>query len=85
LGTTLDFSSNEISDSLGIKFDNTKASDWLKENAYNYGFVLSFPQGYENTTGFSYEPWHYRYIGRADALLMKNSGMILEEYLRSKN
>ena len=85
LGTTLDFSSNEINDSLGIKFGDTKASIWLKENAYKYGFALSFPQGYESVTGFSYEPWHYRYIGRANALEMKNSGIILEEYLRGKN
>mgnify|MGYP001135622192 CR=1 FL=1 len=70
LGTTLDFSSSEINDSLGIKFGDTKASAWLKENAYRYGFVMSFPQGYESVTGFSYEPWHYRYIGRSDALLI---------------
>jgi D-alanyl-D-alanine carboxypeptidase len=85
LGTTLDFSSNEINDSLGIKFGDTKASEWLKSNAYKYGFVLSFPLGYESVTGYSYEPWHYRYIGRSNALLMKNSGMILENFLRSKN
>jgi D-alanyl-D-alanine carboxypeptidase len=85
LGTTLDFSSNEISDSLGIKFGDTNASEWLKSNAYMYGFVLGFPQGYESVTGYGYEPWHYRYIGRSNALLMRNSGMILEEYLRSVN
>jgi D-alanyl-D-alanine carboxypeptidase len=85
LGTTLDFSSNEINDTLGIKFGDTNASGWLKENAYRYGFVLSFPQGYESTTGFSYEPWHYRYIGKENALEMKNSGRILETYLSSKN
>jgi D-alanyl-D-alanine carboxypeptidase len=85
LGTTLDFSSNEINDTLGIKFGDTKASDWLKENAYKYGFALSFPKGYESTTGFSYEPWHYRYIGKTNAQEMKSKGMILENYLRSKN
>ena len=85
LGTTLDFSSNEINDGLGTQFTNTKASTWLKENAYKYGFVIGYPQGYESVTGYSYESWHYRYIGRENALEMKNSGMILEEYLRSKN
>lgn len=85
LGTTLDFSSSEVNDTLGIKFGDTKASEWLKSNAYKYGFVLSFPQGYESITGYSYEPWHYRYIGRSNTLLMINSGMILEEYLRSIN
>lgn len=85
LGTTLDFSSNEVSDELGIRFADTKASDWLAKNAYKYGFVISFPQGYESVTGYSYEAWHYRYIGRTNALEMKNSGMILEKYLQSKN
>jgi D-alanyl-D-alanine carboxypeptidase len=85
LGTTLDFSSNEINDDLGISFGDSKASDWLQTNAYKYGFVLSFPQGYESVTGFSYEPWHYRYIGKENALEMHNRGMILEYFLQSKN
>jgi len=85
LGTTLDFSSNEIGDSLGSQFGNTEASRWLVENAYLYGFVIGYPQGYESTTGYSYESWHYRYIGKSNALEQKSSGMILETYLRSKN
>ncbi|MCD4756242.1 M15 family metallopeptidase [bacterium] len=85
LGTTLDFSSNEIGDALGSQFGGTKASNWLVENAYKYGFVIGYPQGYESTTGYSYESWHYRYIGKSNALEQRSSGMILEMYLRSKN
>lgn len=85
LGTTLDFSTNEIGDVLGSQFNNTKASNWLENNAYKYGFVIGYPQGYESTTGYSYESWHYRYIGKSNALEQKSSGMILEMYLRSKN
>ena len=85
LGTTLDFSSSEIGDVLGDSFGNTNASKWLIENAYKYGFVISYPKGYESVTGYKYESWHYRYIGKENALEMKNSGMILENYLRSKN
>jgi D-alanyl-D-alanine carboxypeptidase len=85
LGTTLDFSSSEIGDGLGGQFSNTKASNWLKGNAYKYGFVIGYPQGYESTTGYSYESWHYRYIGKSNALEQHSSGMILEMYLRSKN
>jgi D-alanyl-D-alanine carboxypeptidase len=85
LGTTLDFSSSEINDDLGIKFGDTQASAWLQTNAYKHGFVLSFPRGCESVTGYSYEPWHYRYIGKENALEMKNSGMILENFLKSKN
>lgn len=85
LGTAIDFSSSEIGDVLGDSFDNTNASKWLIENAYKYGFVISYPKGHENVTGYKYESWHYRYIGKENALEMKNSGMILENYLRSKN
>jgi len=85
LGTAIDFSSKEVSDTIGTRFSTTKASAWLQKNAYKYGFVISFPYGYERVTGFSYESWHYRYIGRTNALEMKNRGMILEEFLRSKN
>jgi D-alanyl-D-alanine carboxypeptidase len=85
LGTTLDFSTSEIDDKLGSQFDNTDASNWLKENAYKYGFVIGYPKGYETVTGYSYESWHYRYIGKENALEMRNSGQILETYLKSKN
>jgi D-alanyl-D-alanine carboxypeptidase len=85
LGTTIDFSTSEISDGLGGTFGGTKASQWLANNAYKYGFVISYPQGYESVTGYNYESWHYRYIGKEHAQDMVNSGMILELYLRSKN
>ncbi len=85
LGTAIDFSSKEVSDNIGTRFSTTKASAWLQKNAHKYGFVLSFPSGYEHVTGFSYESWHYRYIGKTNALEMKNRGMILEEFLRNKN
>ena len=85
LGTVIDFSSNEISDALGDRFANTNASKWLIQNAHKYGFVISYPLGYESTTGYKYESWHYRYIGTSNALEMENSGMILENYLRARN
>lgn len=85
LGTTLDFSSGEINDGLGGTFASTQASKWLADNAWEYGFVIGYPAGYESVTGYMYESWHYRYIGKANAQEMVNSGMILELYLRSKN
>jgi zinc D-Ala-D-Ala carboxypeptidase len=85
LGTAIDFSSSQVADGLGGSFSTTKASAWLAENAWQYGFVISYPSGYESTTGYSYESWHYRYIGVANAQEMHNSGMILEIYLESKN
>jgi len=85
LGTVVDFSSKEVSDSIGTRFSTTKASAWLQKNAYKYGFVMSFPYGYEYLTGYSYESWHYRYIGKTNVLEMRSRGEILEQYLRYKN
>jgi LAS superfamily LD-carboxypeptidase LdcB len=85
LGTAIDFSTNEIGDKLGDEFSNTKASKWLSQNAYKYGFVISYPKGYENITGYKHESWHYRYIGVENAQNMINSGKILELYLRDYN
>lgn len=85
LGTTIDFSTNEIGDALGDSFANTKASKWLIDNSYKYGFMLSFPKGYESITGYKFESWHYRYIGVANATEAFNQGKLLELYLRGYN
>ncbi len=85
LGTVIDFSSNEIGDRLGDEFANTNASKWLISNAYKYGFVLSFPKGYESITGYKFESWHYRYIGVQYAQEVATRGTILEAYLRENN
>lgn len=85
LGTAIDFSSSEIGDRIGDEFTNTNASKWLIENAHKYGFVLSYPKGYEHITGYKHESWHYRYIGVEYAKELKNTGLILEEYLQTYN
>ena len=59
LGTTIDFGS--ITDEYAI----TAPGIWLKNNAWQFGFSLSYPEGYEWLTGYRYEGWHYRYITRA--------------------
>lgn len=85
LGTAIDFSSSEITDGLSNIFQNTKASKWLIANSWKYGFIISFPYGYEVITGYSYESWHYRYIGIDNSTQVHNSGVILEQYLENKN
>lgn len=81
LGTAVDFGSKENGDVVGSSFDSTKAAKWLLDNAWKYGFVISYPKGKEIITGYNYESWHYRYIGKDNAKMMKESGLILEEYL----
>lgn len=44
-------------------FDKSPAFEWLKNNSYKYGFIMRYPEGKENITGYEYEPWHYRYVG----------------------
>lgn len=62
-------------------FAETAAYKWLKENAHNYGFILRFPEDKTGVTGYSYESWHYRYVGVDHAKEMHKSGATLEEYL----
>jgi D-alanyl-D-alanine carboxypeptidase len=64
LGTTIDFNS------LDQSFENTPEGLWLYNNAYKYGFILSYPLGMEALTGYKYEPWHYRYIGKNAAYMV---------------
>lgn len=54
---------------------------WLAANAYRFGFVVSYPDGKENITGYAYEPWHIRYVGKAVAQQVKDSGLTLHEFL----
>ena len=54
---------------------------WLKENAWKYGFILRYPEGEEDITGYSYESWHFRYVGRYHAERISALDLTLEEYL----
>ena len=60
LGTTLDFRTKENGGTLATSFDATDAYAWLADNAYKYGFVLSYPKG---NAYYMYEPWHWRFVG----------------------
>lgn len=62
-------------------FATTPAGEWLAANAYKYGFILRYPANTQNVTGYTYEPWHYRYIGTQVALAMHNKNVsTLEQY-----
>ncbi len=75
LGTAVDFGS--ITDA----FADTPAGKWLYENAWKYGFSLSYPNGYESLTGYRHEIWHYRYISRQAAYLEHAFFDSLQHYL----
>ena len=61
-------------------FEKTDAFMWLEKNAYKYGFVIRFPRDKEDITGYSYESWHWRYVGKQAAKIIKNENLTLEEY-----
>lgn len=84
LGTTVDIVSSETNYKLTKNFSNTRSAQWLSENAYKYGFVMSYPEGSEHVTGYTFEPWHFRYIGKENTLLYKRSGLTLIEYLQNQ-
>jgi LAS superfamily LD-carboxypeptidase LdcB len=82
LGTTIDITSPRIGWQLSQSMGDTPEGRWLEENAHRFGFALSYPLGEEATTGYAYEPWHYRYLGREAAAELHESGLILEVYLQ---
>ncbi|MDR0813308.1 MAG: M15 family metallopeptidase [Oscillospiraceae bacterium] len=64
-----------------LRFEKTPQYEWLLQNAYRYGFILRYPKEYTNITGYSYEPWHWRYVGIHAATKMHSEGVAtLEEY-----
>ena len=62
-------------------FNNTPEAKWIAENCYKYGFILRYPKGKENITGYMYESWHVRYLGKQLAKEVCDSGLTLEEFL----
>ena len=71
LGTTIDFTTKSLSGNLN-GFDKTDEYEWLVENAYKYGFVLSYPKG---NTYYRYEPWHWRFVGVSLSTYLKENNM----------
>jgi len=62
-GLTIDISASPAKCSLAACFADTEQGKWLAENAWKYGFILRYPEGQTDVTGYEFEPWHYRYIG----------------------
>lgn len=74
-GLAVDINATAMSDS------DDKVYDWLSQNSYKYGFIQRYPSNKVDVTKVEYEPWHYRYVGKAAAAEIHESGLSLEEYL----
>lgn len=85
LGTALDVSSPGWGGRFGDWATETAEGAWMAAHAWEYGFVMSYPAGSQDVTCFSYEPWHYRWIGREAAAAHRDSGVhprpFLERYI----
>ncbi len=64
-----------------VTFMKKKAYQWLCDNAYKFGFILRFPDGKTDITGYMFEPWHWRFVGQVPAYEIWKGGLTLEEYL----
>ncbi|WP_294754905.1 M15 family metallopeptidase [uncultured Ruminococcus sp.] len=67
---------NSIDDSFAL----TPEAKWLADHCHEYGFILRYPQGKEDITGYQYESWHVRYVGTDLSYAIRNSGLTMEEY-----
>ena len=78
--TGMCFDLNTITESFGY----TAAGKWVAEHAHEYGFIVRYPDGKQQITGYGWEPWHLRYIGVKAAAAVYESGLSLEEFLGLK-
>jgi D-alanyl-D-alanine carboxypeptidase len=86
LGLTIDFMTLGGGSALQGDWATDPSGAWMAENAWKYGWLMSYPLGdngelFNQRTCFHYEPWHYRYLGRAMARKVHNSGLTIREYL----
>lgn len=78
LGLSFDLRTKEFSYE---NFEKSREFIWMNENAYKYGFILRYPKNKENITGYNYEPWHYRYVGKIISTNMNNhKNLSFDEY-----
>lgn len=83
LGTTIDFraAGNPAPPWAVRDWGRTPQGTWLRENAWAYGFVMSYPKGKARSVCYNYEPWHFRYVGKPEAAAVRDRHVTLRRYL----
>jgi len=79
-GLAMDITCSKASFSLSESFGDIDEGIWVKENAHKYGFIIRYPKGKEEITGYNYEPWHLRFVGKNTANYIYENDITLEEY-----
>lgn len=72
---------HNITTGADLSFADTASYKWFKENCFKFGFIIRYPEGKTEITGYTFEPWHYRFVGRYHATKMHELNMCLEEYM----
>lgn len=79
-GLAMDISASSVGYRLTEEFELTKEGQWLANEAHKFGYILRYPKGKEEITGYMYEPWHFRYVGVDAATEIFENDWTLEEY-----
>ncbi|MGE8080612.1 M15 family metallopeptidase [Peribacillus loiseleuriae] len=82
-GLAIDVTSSDGSCAAEDCFGKTDQAQWLIDNAPTYGFIIRYEEGKESITGYKYEPWHLRYVGKKLAQELTDRGITLEEYYQA--
>lgn len=83
-GLAMDVTSHEVNFRLTESFGTTDEGIWIRENAHKFGYIIRYPEGKEHITGYTYEPWHLRYVGKEAAKEIFEHDLTLEEYLEKR-
>lgn len=79
-GLAFDVGSDTATDDFRSSFGDTDEGKWMEEHAHEYGFIIRYLEGKEDITGYQYEPWHLRYVGKDLAQKVHQKNVTLEEY-----
>ncbi|WP_058302855.1 M15 family metallopeptidase [Gorillibacterium timonense] len=79
-GLAIDVSGSDGKFAAEPSFAGTPEAEWLAAHAADYGYIIRYPEGKDAITGYTYEPWHIRYVGEAIAKDIASKGSTLEEY-----
>ena len=81
-GLAMDITSASVNYQITTAFGNTREGKWVRDHAHEFGFIIRYPKGKERITGYQYEPWHLRYVGKKAAQVIYKKGITLEEYFQ---
>lgn len=85
LGTVVDVVNNDIANAAQLSFDNTAEAKWLRTNCYDFGFVLSYGSDNTESTGYGFESWHLRYIGKSNIAEWVENHLSADHPVRKKS